>query len=60
MEFRVGSEEELKYINKIIEKQTNRTHKKQMINGLKIVDIKEYRYLQFLIFKYCFIPNVAL
>ena len=60
MEFRVGSEEELRYINKIIEKQTNRTHKKQIIIGSKIVDIKEYRYLQYLIFKYCFIPNAAL
>jgi hypothetical protein len=60
MEFRVGSQEELQFVNKIIEKQINRTKENKIKNGLKIIDIKEYRYLQYLVFKYCFIPNAAL
>jgi len=60
MEFKVGSEEELKYINQIIQKQTNRNDTVKITNKKNIGGIKEYKYLQYLVFKYCCIPNAAL
>ena len=60
MEFKVGSEDELKYINQIIQKQTNRNDTVKITNKKNIGDIKEYKYLQYLVFKYCCIPNAAL
>ena len=59
MEFRVGSEEELGYINSLVQKYNNKIYNEQVQNDNK-VDIKEYKYLQYLVFKYCFIPNAAL
>ena len=60
MEFRVGSDEEIIYLNKIIQKQVykNESFNKCKINNLK--DINEYKYLQYLVFKYCYIPNAVL
>lgn len=60
MEFKVGSLEEIQYINQIIQNKINRDDTEQKIIRKNIVDTKEYRYLQSLIFKYCYIPNVAL
>ncbi|MCK5300391.1 MAG: hypothetical protein KAJ21_00710 [Thermoplasmatales archaeon] len=56
----MGSEEELKYINQILQKQTNRNDTVKITNKKNIGDIKEYKYLQYLVFKYCCISNAAL
>jgi hypothetical protein len=56
----VGSMEEIEYISRIIQK---RIMKKENLNDKNFsskIDIKEYRYLQYLIFKYCFIPDINL
>ena len=60
MEFKVGSIEELNYISQLVQKQCDEINCKKLQNDDNILDVKEYRYLQFLVFKYCFIPNVAL
>jgi hypothetical protein len=60
MEFRVGSEEEQHYINTIIQKQIYIKQKEQIKQNPKNKDPNEYKYLQYLIFKYCCIPNAAL
>jgi len=52
MECIVGSEEEQEYLSQLIQKYGNKIDNN--------VDIKEYKYLQNLVFKYCFIPNAAL
>ena len=60
MEFRVGSEEEIIYLNKIIQKNA---YKNETFNKIKIKNkknINEYKYLQYLVFKYCYIPNAVL
>jgi hypothetical protein len=56
----VGSEEELQYLNQIIQKQINRNETEQIIKRKNSIDIKEYKYLQYLVFKYCYIPNATL
>ena len=60
MEFRVGSNEEIIYLKKIIQKQVyeNESFNKCKIENIK--DFNEYKYLQFLVFKYCYIPNAML
>ena len=60
MEFKVGSIEEIQYINQIIQKKIEKNDKEQRIKRKNIEDPKEYKYLQYLIFKYCFIPNAAI
>ena len=59
MEFIVGSEEEQEYLSQLIQKHNNKIDNEQFQNDNNI-DIKEYKYLQNLVFKYCFIPNAAL
>lgn len=56
MEFKVGSIEELNYISQLVQKHCNEIN----VNDDNILDVKEYKYLQFLVFKYCLIPNAAL
>jgi hypothetical protein len=60
MEFKVGSIEELNYVSQLVQKNCNKINEKQIQNDDNILDVKEYKYLQFLVFKYCFIPNVTL
>ncbi len=60
MEFKVGSIEEIQYINQIIQKKIEKNDTEQRIKRKNIQDLKEYKYLQYLIFKYCFIPNAAI
>ena len=59
MEFIVGSEEEKEYLCQLIQKHNNKIDNEQFQNDNN-VDIKEYKYLQNLVFKYCFIHNAAL
>ena len=59
MEFIVGSEEEQDYLSQLIQKHNNKIDNEQFQNDDN-VDIKEYKYLQNLVFKYCFISNAAL
>jgi hypothetical protein len=54
MEFKVGSIEEIDFIANLIQKQSKET------NDNEILDYKEYKYLKYLIFKYCLIPNPCL
>lgn len=60
MEFKVGSIEELNYISNLVQKHCDEINNKQIQNDNTILDKKEYSYLQFLVFKYCFIPNATL
>jgi len=56
----VGSMDEIEYISCIIQKQITR---KKNIENKKTdskINEEEYRFLQHLIFKYCFIPNIDL
>jgi len=55
MEFKVGSIEEIDFIANLIQKHSDKTNYIQKDN--KIKDIKEYKYLKYLVFKYCLIPN---
>jgi hypothetical protein len=59
MEFIVGSEEEQDYLSQLIQKHSNKIDNEQFQNDNN-VDIKEYKYLQNLVFKYCFISNAVL
>jgi len=59
MECIVGSEKEQEYLSQLIQKYKNKIDNEQFQNVIN-VDIKEYKYLQYLVFKYCFIPNAAL
>ena len=60
MEFGVGSNEELNYIAQLIQKQCKNIIDEQIHNDNNILDVKEFKYLKYLVFKYCFIPNAAL
>ncbi len=60
MEFKVGSIEELNYVSQIVQKHCDEINGEKIQNNHSILDIREYKYLQFLVFKYCFIPNAAL
>ena len=60
MEFGVGSKEELNYISQLIQKHVNEVNNERIQIDNSIIDFKEYKYLQYLVFKYCFIPNAAL
>ena len=60
MEFKIGSIEEIDFIAKIIQKQSNDTIDKEIQNDKNISNIKEYKYLKYLVFKYCLIPNPCL
>lgn len=60
MEFGVGSKEELNYISQLIQKHGNEVNNERTQKDNSIIDFKEYQYLQYLVFKYCFIPNAAL
>jgi hypothetical protein len=57
MEFKVGSMDEINYIAQIVQKQCKDTINEQIHNDNSIKDVKEYKYLKYLIFKYCLIPN---
>jgi hypothetical protein len=59
MEFKVGSIEELNYIAHLVQKQCDEIDN-QIKNDNNILNIKEYKYLQYLVFKYCLIPNADL
>ena len=59
MEFKVGSIEELNYIAKIVQKHCDEIDD-QIKNDNSKSNVKEYKYLQYLVFKYCLIPNAAL
>jgi len=56
----VGSKEELNYIAQLVQKQCNNIIAEQIHIDNSILDIKEYKYLKYLVFKYCLIPNAAL
>ena len=60
MEFKVGSIDEINYIAQIVEKQCKNIIDEQILKDDSIVDVKEYKYLKFLVFKYCLIPNAAI
>jgi hypothetical protein len=60
MEFKVGSMGEINYIAQIIQKQCKDTIDEKILNDENILDVKEYNYLKYLVFKYCLIPNAAL
>ena len=60
MEFGVGSIEELNYISELVQKRCDEINFDMIENDDNILDIKEYKYLQFLVFKYCFVPNAYL
>ena len=60
MEFKVGSNEELDYISQLIQKQCNTIIDEQVHNDNTILDVKEYKYLKYLVFKYCLIPNATI
>jgi hypothetical protein len=60
MELRVGREEELDFIAHLVEKHCFEINKEGIRNDKKILDVKEYGYLQYLVFKYCYIQNAAL
>jgi hypothetical protein len=59
MEFGVGSIEELNFIAKIVQKHCDEIDG-QIMNDNSVSNVKEYKYLQYLVFKYCLIPNAAL
>ena len=60
MEFRVGSLEEQDYIQSLVQKQIERNQNDPIKKYKCFIDPKEYKYLQYLVFKYCCIPNAAL
>ena len=60
MEFKVGSGDEINYIAQIVQKQCKDIINEQILNDDSISDVKEYKYLKYLVFKYCLIPNAAL
>jgi len=60
MEFKVGSMDEINYIAQIIQKQCKDTIDEKILNDENILDVKEYNYLKYLVFKYCLIQNAAL
>lgn len=60
MEFRVGSLKEQEYLQSLVQKQIQRNQSEQINRNQYINDSNEYRYLQYLVFKYCLIPNAAL
>ena len=60
MEFRVGSLKEQEYLQSLVQKQIQRNQSGQINRNQYINDSNEYRYLQYLVFKYCLIPNAAL
>ena len=60
MEFKVGSGEEINYIAQIVQKQCKDIINEQILKDDSISDVKEYKYLKYLVFKYCLIPNAAL
>ena len=60
MEFGVGSIDELNYIAQLVQKQCKDIIDEQIQNDDNISDVKEYKYLKYLVFKYCLIPNAAL
>ena len=60
MEFGLGSIEELNYITGLVQKRCDEIDGGKIHNDVNILDINEYKFLQSLVFKYCFIPNVAL
>lgn len=57
MEFGVGSIEEIDYISQLVQKQYDKIDEEKIKKDKKIFDIKEYKYLRYLVFKYCFILN---
>ena len=59
MEFGIGSIEELNYISQLVQKHCDEIDN-QIINDNNILNVKEYKYLQYLVFKYCLIPNADL
>ena len=59
MKCKVGSEEEQNYLDQLIQKYKKKIDNEQFLNVIN-VDIKEYKYLQYLVYKYCFIPNAVL
>ena len=60
MEFRVGSLEEQEYLQSLVQKQIQRNQNEQINRNQYNNDSNEYKYLQYLVFKYCLIPNAAL
>ena len=60
MEFKVGSSEELSYIAQLVQKQCKKVIDEEINNDDSILDVKEFKYLKYLVFKYCFIPNAAI
>lgn len=56
MEFGVGSIDELNYLANLVQKHCGEKDN-QIKNDKRILDVKEYKYLRFLVFKYCVIPN---
>jgi len=56
MEFGVGSIDEINYLAHLVQKQCDDTDN-QINKDSIILDFKEYKYLRYLIFKYCIIPN---
>jgi hypothetical protein len=60
MEFKVGSIEEIDFIENLIQKQSYEKDIKEIGNDRDILAINEYKYLKYLVFKYCLIPNPSL
>ena len=60
MEFRVGSLEEQEFLQSLVQKQIQRNQNEQINRNQYNNDSNEYKYLQYLVFKYCLIPNAAL
>ena len=56
MEFGVGSIDEINYLAHLVQKQCDDIDN-QIKKDSSILDFKEYKYLRYLIFKYCIIPN---
>ena len=60
MEFKVVSDDEINYIAQIVQKQCKDIINEQILNDDNISDVEEFKYLKYLVFKYCLIPNAAL
>jgi len=60
MEFGVGSIEEINYIAELVQKRCNEINNDKVKNNDNLLDVNEYKYLQFLVFKYCFVTNAYL
>ena len=56
MEFGVGSIDELNFLAHLVQKHCDEKDD-QIKKDNGILDVKEYKYLRYLIFKYCVIPS---